>query len=91
MSEKPEDKKYPPTLCWDCEKAIGDCRWSSKLRPIKGWKIIKTQKKIHGGGEYESCIVLECPEFKADAYGSGLKRLSDPTTYETMMNNLKKK
>ena len=93
MSENP---KYQPTLCWDCAKAIGGCRWSADLKPVKGWKIIPTKREAYGG-IFRSCIVLECPEFKRDAINGGLKKYKenedvtvreDTGIYETFWKNL---
>ena len=76
MSENP---KYQPTLCWDCAKAIGKCRWSEDLKPVKGWKIIPTKRELYGG-TFKSCIVLECPEFERDSFCGGLKRIPKTET-----------
>ena len=24
-------------LCWACQKACGDCSWSSCFQPVEGW------------------------------------------------------
>ena len=61
------------TLCWDCANATGNCRWSDELKPVKGWKAIPTVKD-NNGKPMKSCIVVECPQFKRDAYENGLKR-----------------
>ena len=58
------------TLCWDCKKAIGKCRWSSSLKPIKGWVATPTKE----GTPFSSYIVTYCPLFERDAVGFGLKR-----------------
>ena len=67
-------KKYPPTLCWNCSKATGRCRWSASLMPIKDWKVIPTRRETQYG-TFKSLIVVECPEFDQDAYDNGMKRL----------------
>ena len=59
-----------PTLCWDCAYATGGCRWSDKLKPVKGWTANRTHKK-----EFDSWVVIECPELLRDARENGLKRL----------------
>jgi hypothetical protein len=46
------------TLCWDCANACGNCRWSSKLKPVKGWRA-KKSTKIEG-----SYMVRQCPKYK---------------------------
>ena len=79
MSE--ENKKPTATLCWNCANATGGCRWSRRLRPVEGWKIIKTKKTSYDGRDYASCIVIECPEFKRDAVSNGLKRYKDGVVY----------
>ena len=58
------------TICWDCKRAIGECRWSSSLKPVKGWTAEKTKSKCGG----DSYVVIDCPEFIRDAYNMGLKR-----------------
>ena len=57
------------TLCWDCKKACGGCRWSDKLLPVPGWTAKETTNKI--GVSY---IVLECPQFERDGINGGVKR-----------------
>lgn len=58
------------TICWDCANATGGCSWSKSLVPVEGWKAIKTKKQT-----VESYAVYDCPEFKRDAMGNGLRRL----------------
>jgi len=68
------------TLCWDCANATGNCRWSEKLKPVKGWTAEKTLKhSSYGSGQVliESFIVRECPEFVRDCYGHGTKRIKE--------------
>lgn len=74
----PFKNKTTPTLCWDCANAIGKCRWSFELKPVRGWKIIPTKNERYGA-TYKSCIVIECPEFKRDATDNGLKRYREET------------
>ena len=60
------------SICWDCKKAIGQCPWSQRLVPVKGWKAIKispTATKPYG-----TYLVQECPGFVRDAYDGGLRR-----------------
>lgn len=60
------------SLCWDCSKATGQCTWSKRLVPVKGWKateIPPTKTK-----PYSAYIVEECPAFERDAYQNGTKR-----------------
>lgn len=86
MSEAPKNEgKY--TLCWDCSKATGGCRWSDDLRPVKGWTIIPTRREIYGGATYKSCIVLDCPGFVRDAVGGGAKRYKDGEIIDPMRRN----
>lgn len=28
-------------LCWTCQKACGDCSWSSCFQPVEGWTAEK--------------------------------------------------
>jgi hypothetical protein len=63
-------KGSQPTLCWDCAKATGGCRWSDQFQPIEGWTAVPTlTDKL-----YESYIVIDCPEFKRDGMNLGAKR-----------------
>ena len=64
------DRKF--TLCWDCKRATGGCRWSDSLTPVKGWYA--TMKRNSGGITY---VVHECPEFVRDAINNGLKRYEE--------------
>lgn len=70
------------TLCWDCAKAIGDCHWSKYLKPIKGWKVEEVHKSTYYGF-YNSYLVLECPEFKRDGIGGGVKRYEEEQPCES--------
>jgi len=75
-----------PTKCWDCKKAVGGCSWAREFIPVEGWKAVQTKLKLHNKLADEGClsfIVLECPEFKADAYQGGLKRLNEKTGLST--------
>lgn len=58
------------TLCWDCKRAIGGCRWSEKLKPVKGWVAVSVEKDT--GRTYN---VIECPLFIRDSYDHGLRKL----------------
>lgn len=51
-----------PTLCWDCAKATGGCRWSDQLQPVDGWDAELTKSNTI----YSSYIVDACPEFTRD-------------------------
>ena len=84
MSEKPKKEKIKYSICWDCSNATGGCLWSKRLKPVPGWKIIPTRKTSSDGRDYASCIVLECPEFKRDAVGGGMKRYKDGVIYVPM-------
>ena len=69
------------TICWDCANATGGCRWSSELKPIKGWKAIHVAEDgRYGYGD--SYIVQECPEFERDSYGGGQARLDKESIYK---------
>lgn len=65
------------TLCWDCKKSCGDCSWSNHWEhtPVPGWKAKKTSVRLNNSEYGESYIVQKCPEFEADAKGSGKVRL----------------
>ena len=60
------------TLCWDCKKAIGGCRWSNSLKPVKGWDAVEL--KATATRPYGSYFVKDCPEFERDAYNGGTSR-----------------
>lgn len=68
-----EKKKPMFSICWDCHKATGGCRWSEDHKPVKGWTAKPIQRDIYGG-TYKSYVVLECPEFERDAWRYGLVR-----------------
>ena len=59
------------TLCWDCSKATGGCRWSDKSKPVEGWNAVHTMKQNEGRPDYLTYDVYECPEFVRDAYNGG--------------------
>lgn len=61
-------KVLPPTLCWDCENAVGWCSWSKDLKPVDGWTAEYVPDK-------DSYYVEACPQFQRDAYGGGAKRV----------------
>lgn len=65
-----------PTLCWDCENALGGCSWSDhwKHEPVKGWTAVRRDLRIKEGGEVESYRVIQCPEFVRDSTRGGQYR-----------------
>lgn len=63
------------TLCWDCARATGGCPWSDILRPIKGWNA--TLMKKNSSRPYDTYVIHECPGFKRDAIGGGMKRYKE--------------
>lgn len=87
MNEENKKTVSQQTICWDCSKAVSGCSWSRYFKPVKGWKIIPIKKEVYGGAAYKSCIVLECPEFKRDAYKGGLKRVRKDDFYDTVSKN----
>lgn len=68
------------TLCWDCKKATGDCRWSSSLRPVDGWDAIKLN--LTSSKPYSTYFVKSCPQFERDSYDGGSKKSERKSTYE---------
>lgn len=58
--------KKHDTLCWQCEKAGGNCSWSKNFTPVEGWKAIPTKIKLleREKGYIDSFDVYECPEFE---------------------------
>ena len=81
------------TICWSCAKAVGGCSWSQSFIPIHRWCAIKTKLKSRNkdGEPIEHCsyIVIDCPEFVADATHEGLKRL--PKVENQCANECQKK
>ena len=65
------------TICWDCEKACGDCSWTdyNEQKPVKGWTAIRNDLKHKDGTGVESYLVTDCPEFVRDAYNGGQQRI----------------
>ena len=71
LLEPSEKKVYKQTLCWWCKNAVGRCSWSEvdesqknrpiKYEPVSGWVAVKTER-----GDYNSYVVLSCPEFVQD-------------------------
>lgn len=53
-------------LCWDCQKACGNCSWSKKLKPIKGWVVQPTIIKSNGEPTIHTYKIIKCPEFVRD-------------------------
>ena len=33
-------------LCWACQKACGDCSWSSCFQPVEGWTAEKCPEYV---------------------------------------------
>ena len=66
------------TLCWDCAKACGGCRWSKKLKPVPGWTAEHFEAVLYSNGyiKRDTYIVTACPEFERDALKGGEIRLS---------------
>lgn len=57
-------------ICFDCQKACGDCSWSEKFEPVPGWTAKKVMQKTH---ERKGKIrwtptyhITACPEFVKD-------------------------
>ena len=48
-------------LCWTCQKACGDCSWSSCFQPVEGWTAEKVHRKT-----YDSYRIEKCPEYVPD-------------------------
>lgn len=87
-------RKYSHTLCWDCERACGGCSWSQSLKPVHGWTATKLQMKTRTewngqpGRDVASYIVHDCPQFKRDAVGYGMKWTEKENTI--IRRNMKK-
>lgn len=58
------------TLCQRCANACGECEWSARFEPVKGWTAEPTIVHIlyRQGLEknMESYLVTKCPRFQAD-------------------------
>ena len=69
------------TICWNCQKACGDCSWSGyeQHTPVPGWKATRVPLKMNGGYE-TTYVVHECPEFVPDGRNRGK---IDKKRYET--------
>lgn len=48
-------------LCWTCQKAGGDCSWSSCFQPVEGWTAERVHRKT-----YDSYRITKCPEYVPD-------------------------
>ena len=60
------------SICWDCERACAGCSWSRRFKPVPGWNALPA-KLVQRDGPVSTYIVLECPQFKRDAYNYGMK------------------
>ena len=69
------------TLCWDCSKATGGCRWADEFKPVRNWDARKIERKDHSDRPMYTYLVLDCPEFDRDACGFGQKRLREKTIF----------
>ena len=58
-------------LCWECKRACGECPWSARLRPIKGWVA---RKEKNGSYEISQCPLF-LPDDKRRIYVSNLAKL----------------
>ena len=62
--------KYAKQSCWDCQRAVVGCPWSTMARPIEGWTAVKTKIPNGCGSEFtESYHITACPLFKRDERG----------------------
>lgn len=65
-------------ICFDCQKACGDCSWSEidpatkhpRFEPVPGWTAEKVKyqtQSINGGSKFcDTYHVIACPEFVRD-------------------------
>lgn len=73
MDKKCFGQGYRSTICWGCkhavpnpEKGIG-CSWSTKFKPVKGWKAEKDTITGGSGKNYtliKTYRVIKCPKFE---------------------------
>ena len=56
--------QYNDTLCWKCRNATGNCSWSERLEPVKGWTAELAKKTATK--PYDTYLVRKCPEFISD-------------------------
>lgn len=60
---------YTQSLCWNCQKALGQCSWSDNFQPVKGWDATPTKIKTSVGNTIpliDSFCVHSCPLFELD-------------------------
>lgn len=51
--------------CWTCKYACGGCRWSDKLKPVKGWDAVKVRRKDDSGKENMTGYKIKsCPKYE---------------------------
>ena len=63
-------------ICFDCQKACGDCSWSDNFEPVPGWTAEKCH--YHGVGKYKDTYhITACPEFEPDRICNRRERLVD--------------
>jgi len=68
VSLRHRSKNSHDTLCWSCQKALGQCSWSSNLTPVNHWCAIPT---FIANDNESSFFVIRCPEFVSDVSGKG--------------------
>ena len=68
------------TICWDCANACGNCSWSARLEPVKGWEAEETVIVANHGEQSKTYCVVRCPGFERDAYRFGEVRMKKGET-----------
>lgn len=68
---QPGFNDFGTNICWDCEKACGQCPWTAidpetkevQFNPVPGWKTEKKRRKT-GRNWVEVEQIVECPLFE---------------------------
>lgn len=53
------------SICMDCKNAVGNCSWSKKFIPVKGWKAVPSSY-TDNGHQVRSYYITRCPLYKPD-------------------------
>ena len=64
-------QKEQGQICWDCQKACGECSWSRCYTPVEGW--IAEFSVVHDEeGDFCSYNIISCPEFVKEVEWQGV-------------------
>ena len=76
--------KKKPTLCWSCARFCGQCSWSARFEPVKGWKARKDILGRQYGDEMVTYTVEKCPLYDKDSEDQGLTRIQKDVVAEAL-------